>query len=115
MNFEVGDRLKELRMLKGITLKELGKAVEFNYSNLSKIERGERKPNIDLLERLAHYFQVEISYFFRETGSANESEDFNSDLLLLFQDIKKKNISLEEIRILADALEKIKKKVPNLN
>ena len=47
-----------------MTLKELGEAIDFNYSNLSKIERGIHKSNVELLERLANCFNVQITYFF---------------------------------------------------
>ncbi|WHY71050.1 helix-turn-helix domain-containing protein [Fictibacillus enclensis] len=62
----IGQRIKTLRLDHGMTLQELGKEVQFNYSNLSKIERGCRMPSVELLSQLAQLYNVEISYFFEE-------------------------------------------------
>ncbi len=108
----LGERLKELRKQRGMTLKELGEVLEFNYSNLSKIERGIRNPNVKLLERLAHYFDVDISYFFNNKASRLEGGNPNYHYLWnsLYEGLEKKKISIEELRSMVDALEKIKNK-----
>ncbi len=110
MQLHVGDRIKMLRTQRGLTLKELGKDIGFNYSNLSKIERGQRKPTVEFLESLSSYFKVHISYFFDEKNNLKicpSKDDF--DWYILSEEIKSKNISLQELRELADILERSKK------
>ncbi|MCT8139005.1 helix-turn-helix transcriptional regulator [Anaerobacillus sp. CMMVII] len=101
----IGERIKNLRIEHGMTLKELGTAIEFNYSNLSKIERGSRKPAIEVLENLSSYFQIDISYFF--TGQKNLQNE-EKQLKRLSKEMKEKNISLEELRELMNEFEAMK-------
>lgn len=107
----IGDRIKELRIDRGMTLKELGEAVQFNYSNLSKIERGSRKPAIDFLEDLSNYFDIDISYFFgdlKPTTNRKEPDSFDLELKRLSVELKKHNITVDELKELAITLGKEK-------
>ncbi len=60
---DLGKKIKELRLKNGDTLRELGDKLNFNFSNLSKIERGERKPTIELLQSISDLYNKPISYF----------------------------------------------------
>lgn len=46
-------RLRELRQAKGLTQAELAQQAHVALSHLSKLERGEAAPGLDLLDRLA--------------------------------------------------------------
>ena len=46
----ISKKIKDIRLKNGLTLEELGDRINFNYSNLSKIERGVRTPTLELLE-----------------------------------------------------------------
>ncbi|MEH7354816.1 helix-turn-helix transcriptional regulator [Neobacillus drentensis] len=65
---DIGNRIKKLRERHGLTLEEIGEKVHFNYSNLSKIERGVRKPTLELLEQLSELmrFLLVISLGFNQ-------------------------------------------------
>jgi transcriptional regulator with XRE-family HTH domain len=107
----IGDRIKELRIENGMTLKELGEAIQFNYSNLSKIERGSRKPAIDFLEDLSNYFDIDISYFFSDQKLSTNQEQpdpFDLEVKRLSEELKKHNISVNELKELAQSLGKVK-------
>lgn len=107
MNQHLGGRIKQLRTKRGLTLKELGEAIDFNYSNLSKIERGQRKPTIEILESLSSYFKVHIAYFFGEAkDSTHYPYSVDVEWLKLSEEMKNKNISLDELRELADILDR---------
>ena len=65
--FIMGNRLRELRELKGLTLKELVddlKKVDLKISSdtLAKYERGDREPKLERWQKLADYFDVSVSY-----------------------------------------------------
>ncbi|WP_078545732.1 helix-turn-helix domain-containing protein [Litchfieldia alkalitelluris] len=94
----LGKRIKKLRTTKGMTLKELGEAIDFNYSNLSKIERGQRKPTIEVLECLASYFNIHISYFFGEERNVVSHQKLDPEWILLTDEMKKKNITPKELK-----------------
>lgn len=46
------EQLQELRTSKGISLRTLAQTTEYNISNLSLIERGERQPQLDTLIKI---------------------------------------------------------------
>ncbi|MDC3413851.1 helix-turn-helix domain-containing protein [Terrihalobacillus insolitus] len=107
---EVGKRIKELRTKRGITLKDLGEAIDFNYSNLSKIERGERKPTIELLEKLSNFFNVEISYLFGTSQEpSTELKDIGVEWISFSKEMQEKDISLDELKRMAETIAEIKK------
>lgn len=63
----MSNRLRELRELKGLTLKELVddlKKVDLKISSdtLAKYERGDREPKLERWKKLADYFDVSVSY-----------------------------------------------------
>lgn len=59
-----GSKLKDLRILKGMALEEVATMVECDPSSISLWERGERRPNVKSLRRIAEFFKVPISTFF---------------------------------------------------
>ena len=48
-----GERLKLLRIQKGLSQTELGNAVDTHYSQIGRYERGQAKPSADGLKFLA--------------------------------------------------------------
>ena len=56
------ERLKELRIKKGITLEELAKNIGTTKTTLSRYENGERSPKLQLVGLLANYFQVDMAW-----------------------------------------------------
>ena len=60
MNFEktFGETVKLLRESSNLTLRELSKTLNIDTSMLGKIEKNSRKPTLQLIEKLATYFNV---------------------------------------------------------
>lgn len=105
----IGERIKDLRLGHGLTLKELGGAIDFNYSNLSKIERGNRKPAIEVLESLSNYFKIDMSYFFNSQNELHsEARQYDIQIINLTEEMKQKNISLEQLIEMVEKLEHMK-------
>ncbi|WP_410255766.1 helix-turn-helix domain-containing protein [Bacillus cereus] len=48
----MNSKIKELRKKNGDTLKSLAEKINYDYSNLSKIERGIYTPSLTLLKKL---------------------------------------------------------------
>jgi len=61
MNY--GKAIKTIRAAKGISQKELSKELELNSSYLSRIEKGERIPSMELLEAIAKKLQIPLYLF----------------------------------------------------
>ena len=62
----IADRIRELRLDKGLTLKQLAQAAEISQAFLSRIENHKVSLTIAGLERLARALGVSMSAFFEE-------------------------------------------------
>lgn len=105
---EFGTKIKDLRIAHDETLSELGSKINFNYSNLSKIERGERKPTIELLEQISRIYNVPISFFFKEEKFQEQLMD--PKWLKTIDYIKSKGYEPEEVEKIIDFIEIIREK-----
>lgn len=57
---QVGDRLKRLRIQRGVTLTGLSAATGISKSTLSRLETGQRRPSLELLLPLAQAYRVPL-------------------------------------------------------
>jgi len=62
--YELGSKLRELRLRKKLGLKELGNHTGLSPSLLSQIENGKLVPTLPTLARIAMVFDVGLEYFF---------------------------------------------------
>lgn len=82
-------RLRELRLSKNLTLKALAEDLGLKESALSKYERSEREPNIDMLITFANYFDVSVDYLIGKTDfKSNDSQAISKELGLSEQSIE---------------------------
>ena len=56
------NRIKELRKKHGLTLKELGHALDMPNNTISQYENGKRNPKIEVWQKIAGYFDVSVPY-----------------------------------------------------
>jgi transcriptional regulator with XRE-family HTH domain len=66
----IGKKLLKLRNEKGLSLRELGKAVNLSHSYIDAIEKGTTNPSLPSLKLIADYFGVDVAYFL-----ANDDEE----------------------------------------
>ncbi|EOO22984.1 hypothetical protein ICM_06207 [Bacillus cereus BAG1X2-3] len=95
----MGHRIKEVRKKNGDTLKILAHKINYDYSNLSKIERGIYNPSLTLLEKIANIYAVDIKYLLgleqKDECSVDENQ-FIKDIDLDSTDmLKKYNLILD--------------------
>lgn len=70
MKSEFSQRVKELRIEKGLTQQQVADAINMDRSNYSKYERGKIEPSNQML--------IDLSIFFRVTaGQLLGTEDLN--------------------------------------
>jgi putative transcriptional regulator len=60
----VSEKLRTIRKKNGLTQAELARRVGVSRSYINKIENGEAKPSLSLLERIASILDVSIKDFF---------------------------------------------------
>lgn len=61
---DIGNKLRRLRKIKKISLKQLAEDTNMSYSYLSGLENGKHSITINNLQRLSAYFNVDIIHFF---------------------------------------------------
>jgi transcriptional regulator with XRE-family HTH domain len=109
-------KIKLLRKENGDTLKELANKINYDYSNLSKVERGIYHPSLELLGKVADVYNVPMTYFFeKENYTSNEMNflhevDLNSEDLLKKYDLMLdgKKLSKTEFKFVTDVIRKLR-------
>ena len=80
----LGARLKQLRINKNRSLQDVADAVKASKAHIWEIERGaSQNPTMDLLNRLADYFDVSVSYLVGESPDEKEA-----GLVAMYRDLK---------------------------
>ena len=72
------NRIKELRKKKGLNQKELGEIIGTAANSISQYESGMREPSIELLNKLADFFNVSIDYLLCRENAINVEKENNS-------------------------------------
>lgn len=65
----LSERLRELRLRHGMTLRELAAKVEVSPALLSQLENGVTDPSLSTLRKLATVFKAEVSTLFSEPNA----------------------------------------------
>ena len=63
-SYDIGNKLKQLRLKKKIALVDLGKHTGLSASMLSQLENGKMIPTLPTLARIAMVFDVSLDHFF---------------------------------------------------
>jgi len=61
---ELGRKLRDLRIDRGLTQEEVAAEVNISRDHLSNIENGKYPINIKTLYKLSTFFEVDMKYFF---------------------------------------------------
>lgn len=73
---EFGKRLKEIRLIRGMTQEELAEMLNINKQHVSRMERGITACSIDLLIELSCHLQISTDYLLMgkdpDTGKQKE-------------------------------------------
>ena len=73
----IGQKIRELRMHRGMKLKELSQRVGVTASFLSQVERGVAVPSIGSLKKISDAFGISITSFFGESGESKAAGEFS--------------------------------------
>lgn len=86
------DRLKQLRIEKGKTQKEMAKDLGTTDVSIGRYEAGTREPKTDILNALADYFDVTTDYLLGRTNERNftqkDEKSIQKDLKLIMEEFK---------------------------
>lgn len=101
---EIGQRIKELRMKRGLDQLQLGQIIGVQRSQVSNIERGVRNINLNQLKILSDYFNVSFETLGFQSEDKIESVDLLERAKLIFLN---ENVPQEEKQDLYDELMRI--------
>ncbi len=77
--YNIGSKLKRLRLAKKMTLQSVANEIGFSTALLSQIENDNVSPPIATLSKLAKYFGDKMSSFFTEDGESPRYEVIRND------------------------------------
>ena len=69
------ERLRQLRNAHGLSQMEFSKRIGLSKSSINMYERGEREPNLETLERIADFFDVDLSFLLGKTDDPRPSAE----------------------------------------
>ena len=98
----MGNRLRELRKERNLTLRELSVLVNISYSNIAMLEREERNFTADTIKIFADFFNVSSDYLLglsdvRENVAINNfTEHLEGIDIEILKDIKSLNDKAKE-------------------
>lgn len=104
----VGDKIKQLRKENKDTLKSLAEKIDYDWSNLSKIERGVYGTSIDILKKIAEVYNVNPNYFFGDNYTESEGE------LLLEKDLTPNELKKKYNFVLPDGVPATDEEIENM-
>ena len=86
-----GERVRKLREQADMPLRKLAALLDIDQPTLSKIERGERKPNTELIEKLSAIFSIDkkelqISFISDKVAYEVLSEEYSQEILKLAEE-----------------------------
>lgn len=67
-----GERLRLLRNNKGLSQQDFAKQISLSKSSVNMYERNEREPNLETLEKIADYFNVDLDYLLGKSDFPNK-------------------------------------------
>lgn len=75
---KIGSRIKELRISKGISQKDMAKMLEINRSTYSNYENDIREPNREVIEKIAEVLEIPVSKLFGDAFIVDTNDTFTS-------------------------------------
>ena len=105
-------RLKKLREEKKLTQKDIAKYLGVSDRSVGYYENGQRMPPLDILEKIADYFDVSVDYLLGRTDMKNPSTPYKVPNYDLDENLEKlinvsQNLSPEQFQKLTDFLESL--------
>lgn len=98
-NNNFGELVREIRLSKRLSLKDLAEKSGLSCPYLSRIENGKRKPSANTIKKLADALDVKYLYLLNEAGLLSEEDIVDGENELLKENIRlnEENRKLREV------------------
>ncbi len=103
-NFNTGERLRELRISKGLSQEQLALRSEITTTYLGLIERNLKNPTIKIIEQLCCSLEVSLSEFFSTAAAPFQLDTLSNQILAQFD-----NRTSEEKQVILQIIKNILK------
>ncbi len=97
---KLGNTIKSLRVRDNLTQDELAKYLAVSRSTIGMYEQGKREPNMEIMEKIADFFNVDMNYLLGINKNLNKTEYY---LDLKTQQMAQEILENEELKALFDA------------
>ncbi len=77
---KIGLRIKEARISKGISQKDMAAKLGINRSTYSNYENDIREPNLEVIEKIANTLNIPLSYLFSPSTDSNEIDRMSDEI-----------------------------------
>lgn len=103
---QFGARLREVRQARSVTQADLAEKAQVALSHLSKLEKGEAAPGLDLLDRLAKALDSAITDLLPHPTSSDDSGDQKERVRIAFEAVLSRagDETLEMVRVFLSRL-----------
>jgi transcriptional regulator with XRE-family HTH domain len=71
----IGEKLRILRQQQGLTTRELGSVLGVSNSYIVRIENGKKRPSIDLVAKMARFFNITTDKLIMDELELDEKAD----------------------------------------
>lgn len=83
------NRIRELRLERGLNMRETAKALNLPYTTYVNYEKGAREPNSEMLVKIANFFDVSIDYLLKRNNSEKTVQHIDQEVLPEYDNIFK--------------------------
>ena len=95
---DFAERLKQLRKKKGFSQAQLAKKVEVHFTQISRYERGETKPNAQAMTKMAKVLDTTVDYLMNGTTDEVAQEmGLEKELIARFRQVQSLNLEDKKI------------------
>lgn len=101
-----GEKIREIRKSRGDSIRSLAAKLDYNFATLGKVELGQVKASIELLEKIAKVYDVPMSYFI----VPDELKEVGVEWIEFAKEMEEKELTPDEIRAAIEIIEKFRKK-----
>lgn len=79
----VGEKIRQLRIAKGLSQEKLGELAELNSNYIGQIERGEKSISVYTLKKIANGLSLSMEELFKKIDPANHTDALEQIIAML--------------------------------
>lgn len=105
----IGEKLKKIREDKGLTLREVADKTGIHFTYIGKLENGQHKANLEMINKLCKFYNISVSSLFGETVEVpKELQEMGVEWITFAKEMKKENLTPEQIKKIIEVVTELK-------